>query len=81
MFSIWCDVKVWRVRCLLRCNPRHLFPRFKNTSPQGRSYHHINDMGLPSYRAPNTCNCSPTNKDSMSKEGPRRNLDIRPTQS
>ncbi|GFY12993.1 hypothetical protein TNCV_665591 [Trichonephila clavipes] len=40
---------------------------------QGRSYRrisHINDTGLPSYRGPNMCSYSPTDRILISKKGP-----------
>ncbi|GFY18282.1 hypothetical protein TNCV_2046881 [Trichonephila clavipes] len=37
---------------------------------QGRSYHRIKDTGPPSYRSPNMCNYSPTNRAPISKKGP-----------
>ncbi|GFW57197.1 ATP-dependent RNA helicase DHX8 [Trichonephila clavipes] len=49
----------------------------------GRSYHrinHINDMGFPSYRGPNMCNYSPTNRTLISKKGPQGIFDEGPTQ-
>ncbi|GFT91476.1 hypothetical protein TNCV_4286251 [Trichonephila clavipes] len=40
-----------------------------------RSYRRINDTGFPSYRGPNMCNYSPTNRAPVPKKRPRRNFD------
>ncbi|GFV78916.1 integrase catalytic domain-containing protein [Trichonephila clavipes] len=37
---------------------------------QGHSYRRFSDTGPPSYRDPNMCNYSPTNRASISKKGP-----------
>ncbi|GFU88831.1 hypothetical protein TNCV_4445081 [Trichonephila clavipes] len=44
---------------------------------QGRSYRHINDKGLPSYRGLNMYNYSPLTGLPYPKKGPRRNLKYR----
>ncbi|GFX82623.1 hypothetical protein TNCV_1192981 [Trichonephila clavipes] len=41
----------------------------------------INDTGSPSYKGPNMCNFSPTNRVLISKKGSRRNFDTRPPQN
>ncbi|GFS69915.1 hypothetical protein TNCV_3102111 [Trichonephila clavipes] len=45
-------------------------PNYCNDLVQGRSSRRINDTGPPSYRSPNMCNYSPTNRAPLSKKGP-----------
>ncbi|GFX96170.1 hypothetical protein TNCV_2290591 [Trichonephila clavipes] len=51
---------------------------------QGRSYcriSRINDTGPSSYRGPNICNYTITNRAFFSKKGPRRSFDTEPNQN
>ncbi|GFU15181.1 hypothetical protein TNCV_4558941 [Trichonephila clavipes] len=48
-----------------------------NVLGQGSSYRRINDMGPPSYRGPNMCNYSTTNKVFFLKKRPPKPVLIR----
>ncbi|GFU30317.1 hypothetical protein TNCV_2865161 [Trichonephila clavipes] len=74
-------IKVVRVSRALRkrCHLTLTFHK-KKTIAQNSSYRRINDAGPKVTGAP-ACNYSPTNRVSISKQGPRRNFDTGAPQS
>ncbi|GFV14144.1 hypothetical protein TNCV_526181 [Trichonephila clavipes] len=60
-------------------NTEMLCRQFTIVAGRKRSYRRIIDTGPPSYKVPNMCNCSPTNRALKSGKEPRRNFDTVPT--